>query len=195
MDVIAVCRTPSRELEQLGARIEHGIDIAHDAAIAELGKRLRGARVDVLIANAGILREDALDTLELDEVRAQLEVNALGPLRTVKAVLPALQAGSKVALITSRMGSIGDNGSGGYYGYRMSKAALNAAGASLAIDLKPRKIAVAILHPGFVRTRMTDHEGQLEADEAARMLLQRIDALTLQSSGGFWHANGQTLPW
>lgn len=93
------------------------------------------------------------------------------------------------------MGSIADNGSGAYYGYRMSKAALNAAGMSLARDLREAGIAVAILHPGFVRTQMTEHTGNVEPAEAAKQLVARVDALTLETSGTFWHANGQTLPW
>jgi NAD(P)-dependent dehydrogenase (short-subunit alcohol dehydrogenase family) len=194
--VIAVCRTASRELEQLtGARIESGVDMRSDTAVTELGARLRGTRIDLLIANAGILREDSLAALDLDSVREQLEVNALGPLRMVKAVVAAVQPGAKIALITSRMGSIADNTSGGYYGYRMSKAALNAAGVSLAHDLKSRRIAVAILHPGYVRTDMTDRAGMIEPDASARLLLQRIDELTLETSGTFWHANGERLPW
>ena len=90
---------------------------------------------------------------------------------------------------------MGDNTSGGYYGYRMSKAALNMAGVSLAHDLKPRGVAVAILHPGYVRTDMTGGSGQIGPDESARLLLARIDALNLDTSGHFWHANGESLPW
>ena len=86
-------------------------------------------------------------------------------------------------------------GSGGYYGYRMSKAALNAAGVSLAIDLKGRGVAVAILHPGAVRTEMTGGAGMIDADEAVRGILRRIDELTLDGSGRFLHQNGQPLPW
>jgi NAD(P)-dependent dehydrogenase (short-subunit alcohol dehydrogenase family) len=99
-----------------------------------------------------------------------------------------------MGLITSRMGSIDDNGSGGYYGYRMGKTALNMAGRSLAVDLKPRGIAVAILHPGMVATRMVGFAG-IPPEQAAAGLLARLDALTLGSSGRFWHANGEELPW
>ena len=112
-------------------------------------------------------------------MREQLEVNALGPLRTVAGAAPEPRPGGKVALITSRMGSIGDNGSGGYYGYRMSKAALNAAGMSLARDLAPRRIAVAILHPGYVRTDMTGKHGNgrsRRGGEAAGRAHRRADA-------------------
>jgi NAD(P)-dependent dehydrogenase (short-subunit alcohol dehydrogenase family) len=77
----------------------------------------------------------------------------------------------------------------------MSKAALNIAGVSLARDLRPRGIAVAILHPGFVRTDMTNHEGMIDAPKSVRGLIERIDTLTLETSGAFWHANGEELPW
>jgi NAD(P)-dependent dehydrogenase (short-subunit alcohol dehydrogenase family) len=195
VEVIAACRTASPELLQLGARVEAGLDVTSDRALSDLGGRLRDVSIDLLIANAGILREDALEDVDLAEAREQIEVNALSALRTVKALLPNLGKGSKIGLITSRMGSIADNSSGGYYGYRMSKAALNAAGVSLAHDLKPRGVAVAILHPGYVRTEMTGGHGMLEPSESARLLLQRLDQLTLETSGGFWHANGERLPW
>ncbi len=193
--VIAVCRKSSPELDALGVRVEAGIDITSDDALAALAKRLDGVALDELVCNAGILRDDDLAGVDFDEIRAQLEVNALGPLRTVKALRKNLRRGGKVALITSRMGSIGDNGSGGYYGYRMSKAALNAAGMSLTRDLAAAGVSVAILHPGYVRTDMTARSGNIEPDDAAKQLLARIDALGPESSGTFWHANGQVLPW
>ena len=86
-------------------------------------------------------------------------MNAIAPLRVAQALRPTLQAGSKIAVITSRMGSMGDNGSGGAYGYRMSKAAVNAVGVSLARDLARAGVAVAILHPGYVQTEMTEGKG------------------------------------
>jgi NAD(P)-dependent dehydrogenase (short-subunit alcohol dehydrogenase family) len=153
--VIACCRSPSPELETLGVRVEANVDSTSDENVAALAKRLSGTAIDVLVLNAGILRWHSLDDLDLEEVTEQLEVNAVGTLGVAKALLPNLGGGSMIGIVTSRMGSIGDNTSGGLYGYRMSKAALNAAGVSLAIDLKPRGIAVVILHPGFVRTEMT----------------------------------------
>ena len=115
----------------------------------------RGRTVDVLVNCAGILSDESLGDLDFDRIRAQFEVNSLGPLRVTAALRGNLGQGSKVAIITSRMGSIEDNTSGGRYGYRMSKAAVNMAGRSLANDLKDDGVAVAILHPGFVRTDMT----------------------------------------
>jgi NAD(P)-dependent dehydrogenase (short-subunit alcohol dehydrogenase family) len=194
-DVIAVCRKSSPALEQLGVRVETGVDVTSDDAVADLARRLAGVALDELICNAGILREDALDDRAYDDIRAQLEVNAIAPVRVVAALRRNVRRGGKIALITSRMGSIGDNGSGGYYGYRMSKAALNAAGMSLARDLASAGIAVAILHPGYVRTEMTKGSGNIDPADAAAQLLDRLDALAPETTGTFWHANGQVLPW
>jgi NAD(P)-dependent dehydrogenase (short-subunit alcohol dehydrogenase family) len=193
--VIAVCRKTSDELQALGVRVESGVDVTSDQAVAALAARVEAGTIDLLVLNAGILRDDHLDDVTLDEVRAQMEVNAIAPLRVALALRRALRPGGKIAAITSRMGSIGDNGSGGYYGYRMSKAALNAMAMSLARDLRGAGIAVGILHPGFVKTEMTDHAGNVTAEESARMLIERIDALTTENTGTFWHANGQVLPW
>ena len=194
-EVIAVCRKPSAELEATGVRIEAGVDVTSDADVAALAGRLEGTNLDLVINNAGILRRTTLDALDLDSVREQFEVNAIGPLRLTSALLPRLGQGSKVAIITSRMGSISDNSSGSHYGYRMSKAAVNMAGASLARDLEPKGVAVALLHPGFVRTEMTGGNGMIDADESAKGLIARIDELDLEHSGGFWHTNGESLPW
>ena len=194
--VIAVCRNSSAELDALGVRVEAGLDLSQEADIAELVRRLDGLPLDVVILNAGILEATRLDDLDGESIRRQFEVNALAPLRLAQALLPQLHAGSKLALMTSRMGSIDDNTSGGSYGYRMSKVALNMAGKSLAVDLQPRGIAVAVLHPGLVRTRMVNFNPQgIAPEEAVRGLLARIDALSLESSGTFWHANGEVLPW
>lgn len=197
--VIAVCRAPSAELEALaaeGVRIEAGVDVTSEAAIADLVERLDGLPLDGLILNAGLLEATSLEALDAESLRRQFEVNAVAPLWLTRALLPQLGSGSKLVLITSRMGSIDDNSSGGSYGYRMSKVALNMAGKSLSIDLRPRGIAVAILHPGLVRTRMVNFNPQAIPPEAAvRGLLARMDALTLETSGTFWHANGEVLPW
>lgn len=193
--VIAVCRAGSAELDRLGVRIEAGIDVSDAASVAELARRLNGVALDVLVNNAGILRSESLDRMDFDAVAEQFAVNALGPLRVTAALAPLLHAGSKVAIITSRMGSIADNGSGGYYGYRMSKSAVNAAGVSLAHDLKVRGIAVALIHPGMVATEMTGRHG-VPPEDAARGVIARIDALTLATSGKFVHAGtGEELPW
>ncbi len=193
-NAIAVCLSAAKDLEKLGVRIESGIDITSDEAIADLAQRLQGVTIDVLINNAGIMERNTLDNLNFDSIRHQFEVNALGALRVTQALLPNLQAGGKIAMITSRMGSIDDNTSGGSYGYRMSKVALSMAGKSLAIDLRSCQIAVAIIHPGLVSTAMTGSNG-IPAAESVEGILQQIDRLNLQNSGIFWHANGEELPW
>ena len=191
---IAVCRSTSPDLEALEIRVEPGIDVGGEAAAGRLAGRLAGQKIDVLINNAGILERVSLDALNFQSIRRQFEINALGTLRVTAALLGLLERGSKIALISSLMGSMGDNGSGGSYGYRMSKAALNAAGVSLAHDLEPRGIAVAVLHPGMVKTEMTGHRG-ISVEESAAGLLARIDELTLETSGRFRHADGRDLPW
>lgn len=194
-DVIGVCRTSSRELDATGARVEAGVDVTSAEGIDALAKRLADVRIDVLVNNAGILEPDALDTFDAATVRRQMEVNAFGPLLLTRALLPRLASkGAKVVVMTSRMGSIADNGSGAFYGYRMSKAAVNAAFVSLARDLAPRGIAVGIFHPGMVATEMTGGRG-IPAAEAASGLVARIDELDLGRSGKFVHQNGDELPW
>jgi NAD(P)-dependent dehydrogenase (short-subunit alcohol dehydrogenase family) len=194
-DVIAVCRKPSADLQKLGPRIIEGIDVTDDGAGAALLRALDNVKIDVLVHNAGILRSESLGHIDYRSLREQLETNAVAPLRLTEQLLPLLAPGAKVALMTSRMGSIADNTSGSMYGYRMSKAALNMAGASLAHDLKPRGMAVVILHPGYVRTEMTGGHGNIEASDAAKQLVARIDDLTVETSGRFLHANGEVLPW
>jgi NAD(P)-dependent dehydrogenase (short-subunit alcohol dehydrogenase family) len=195
-DVIAVCREASLELESLGIRIEAGIELTDTSAIDELMSRLLHQSLDGAILNAGILQYTGLNDLDADAIRQQFEVNALAPLRLASVLTRHLSSGSWIALMTSRMGSIADNTSGGSYGYRMSKAALNMAGRSLAVDLKPKGIAVAILHPGLVATRMINfNPNGISPQQSVEGLLKRIDALTLETSGSFWHANGEELPW
>ena len=196
--VIAVCRKPSTELAALPVRVEAGIDIATDAGCTELAARVAGVPLDLVIHNAGVLSQESLEKLDdeaIARIRSQFEVNALAPLRLTALLAPQLARGAKLALITSRMGSIADNTSGGYYGYRMSKAALNAAGRSMAHDLAPRGVAVVLLHPGFVQTPMTGGRGDVDAATAARNLIARIDELKPAASGSFVHANGSSLPW
>lgn len=190
--VTGLCRHSSPALVQSGAAVIDGIDVAGD--LSGLADRIQ-APVQLLINNAGLLVGDQLGQLSWSDLVRQFEVNSLGPLKVTEALLPLLGKGSKVALITSRMGSMADNSSGGYYGYRMSKAALNAAGKSLALDLAPRGICVALLHPGFVQTDMVGGAGDISADEAASRLMLRIDEASLANSGSFRHSNGETLPW
>ncbi|MGM0833790.1 MAG: SDR family oxidoreductase [Pseudomonadota bacterium] len=193
--VIGVCRESSDALQAAAERVIEGIDVTQPESVAALANALQDETLDVLINNAGLLQDESLGSLDFDSIRTQMEINAYAPLRVCEALLPRLKKGSKIANITSRMGSIADNDSGGRYGYRASKAALNAFGKSLAMDLKPQGIAVAQLHPGYVQTRMVNFGGHISPQEAAAGIIARIEALTLENSGSFWHSNGELLPW
>lgn len=193
--VIATCRRPSAELRALTVEVVDDVDVRSAESVAGLAGRVGERSIDVLVVVAAANERVDLPHLDTESIARQLDVNALGPLRVVAALLGRLRQGSKLVLVTSRMGSIGDNTSGGHYGYRMSKAALNMAGRSLALDLRARGVAVGLFHPGFVRTEMTGGRGDIAPEQAARQLIERIDALTLDGSGQFLHAKGDPLPW
>jgi NAD(P)-dependent dehydrogenase (short-subunit alcohol dehydrogenase family) len=192
--VLATCRAPSRALAALGVEVIEGIDVAQDECVARLETAVHGRPIDVAVNNAGVLLPEPEGTFDFASLRRQYETNALGPLRVTAAVRSSLRAGSKLVIVTSRMGSIGDNGSGGMYGYRMSKAAVNMAALNLAHELRSAGVMVGLLHPGMVATDMGAAHG-VPVDEAAAMLVARIDELTPERSATFLHANGQTLPW
>ena len=195
-DVIATCRTTSSELNSLSVRVETGVDISSGDSVVQLREKLKDTKIDVLIQNAGISEFNSLSNLDPQSILHQFEVNALSPLCFVQTMLNQLSKSAKIALISSRMGSIDDNSSGGSYGYRMSKVALCMAGKSLAIDLKSKDISVAILHPGLVSTRMTGFTSNgIHPQESVKGLIQRIDELTLDNTGTFWHSSGEILPW
>lgn len=194
-EVLATCRSASDALLGVGCEVVDNIDVADDASVAELVQVVGRRPLDILINNAGILTGESFDNLDYERMRTQYEVNALGPLRVTHALNANLSKGAKVGIVTSRVGSLDDNSSGGNYGYRMSKAAANMAGVNLSHDLRPRGIAVALLHPGYVRTNMTGGNGMTDAATAATGLIERMDALTMHTTGTFWHAEGYKLPW
>jgi NAD(P)-dependent dehydrogenase (short-subunit alcohol dehydrogenase family) len=193
--VYGICRNSSPELEQAANTVIDGIDISNADSCNLLFKKLRETKIDLLINNAGILLNETLGQLDFDTIEKQFQVNALGALRITECLINNFNQNAKIAIITSRMGSIDDNSSGGRYGYRMSKAALNAAGKSLAIDLKPKAIPVGIYHPGLVSTDMIGGRGDISPDRAAKRIASLIDKLDTSNSGTFWHSNGEVLPW
>ena len=193
-DVTITCRVPPADVETLSLRCIEGVDVTDDSDVSKLADALAGTTLDLLVHNAGILSKETLDDLDFDRIRNQFEVNTLAPLRVVSALRNNLAPGSKLGIVTSRMGSIEDNGSGGMYGYRISKAAANMVGRTLSRDLSERGVAVMLLHPGLVATRMTGGNG-IDPADAARGLIDQLDALTMESSGEFRHAEGYTLPW
>lgn len=204
--VLATCRRTSPELRALPARVLEGIERTSDEAIGRLARELAGTRLDWLVLNAGVFDSGGLGELDFGRMRHEYDVDALGPLRITQALLLNLPSGARIAIVSSRAGSIGDNTSGGNYGYRMAKAALNMAGVSLARDLAPRGVAAVMLHPGVVDTdlfragrralgRLVQSADTVTPQAAVRDMLPRIDELTLETSGRFLHRNGSVLPW
>lgn len=155
--------------------------------------------LEVVLDNAGISGERGpIETVDPAEIRRVFNVNTLGPIRVTQAFLPLLKAGRaprRLVHMTSLMGSIDDNRSGGSYPYRISKAALNMASRSMAVDLAGDGIVSVVLHPGWVETRMGGSGARLSVDEAVRSLVDTIEGLTERHSGGFFDREGEPLPW
>jgi len=198
--VYALCRQSSAQLNALKVKVIENIDIATESGIDQAKSELANCKIDLLINNAGILRDESLSQLNQNTILEQFTVNALAPIVFTQALLTHLSAGSKIAFITSRMGSVSDNTSGGRYGYRMSKAALNIGAMSLAKDLTAEQVAVGIYHPGYVQTDMVNalgstSNGDISAEVSAQRLITLMDNLTMHDSGVFKHSNGEVLPW
>lgn len=196
--VIATCREPG-EADELaaieGVRVET-LDMADRAAVATFPDRIGDAKLDLFIANAGVM--GGRGTMGPDYAEAWLEtlaVNTVAPVLLAHALKDRLAASAKAVAITSRMGSIADNDSGGAYAYRSSKAALNAAWRSLALDWKSDGIAAAVLHPGWVRTRMGGPNGLIDPEESVAGMRRVIAGLTVEESGGFFNYDGARIPW
>ncbi|MCC2656796.1 MAG: short-chain dehydrogenase/reductase [Panacagrimonas sp.] len=200
---LAACLVDAPELRgKRGVEILTGVDVTSAESMRALVRKVGDRRIDVIVNNAGLVVERKLGEFDYDVFQKEYAVNALGPLRVVEALLPRMGSGGKIGIVTSRVGSLSENGSGGLYGYRLSKAAGNMAGINLAHELKPRGIAVICLHPGSVRTQMTAGLTDqatvgvlVDPPAAAKGLIARLDELTLENTGTFRHANGQALPW
>lgn len=193
--VIALCRNTSDELSKSGAKVIDKVDVGNPECLEKTLPSLSDLKIDILINNAGVLANESLEDMSASTIEYQFRVNSMGPLLVTQLLRKQLNKGAKVGLITSRMGSVTDNTSGGRYGYRMSKAALNIAGMSLAHDLKPQEVSVALLHPGYVQTEMVNNNGDISASVAVERLIQRMDELNIDNTGTFWHSNGEVLPW
>lgn len=194
-NVTATCRIATAELTALNCEIIENVEVADDQSVSEMIKALAGKSIDIVIHNAGILRSDSYPHIDFDDMREHFEINTLGPLRTIKAIEPLLKEGSKIGIVSSRVGSIDDNTSSNNYAYRVSKTAVNMVGKCLSIDLAPKGIALALLHPGYVKTDMTNQNGLINADESASGLILRMDELDMNTSGSFVHTSGERLTW
>lgn len=196
-EVIATARNPveATELVALGGRVVP-LDVQSDDSVQAFAQALGNEPIDVLINNAGMAIRDGLGSLDFEGMTSVLDTNAVGPLRVLQAVLPQVKArGGKVVNVSSRMGSIGENDSGGMYAYRMSKAALNMAVSVCANDLKDTGVTVVAIHPGWVKTDMGGSNAQLEVDDAAACILKTIAGLSRTDSGSFVDRDGSPIPW
>jgi len=199
-EVHAAVRDPggATELRALVGERVHRLDVLEPASVEELAAALGGAPVDLLINNAGVYggSRQHLPSIDFEDVVATYRVNALGPLRVTLALLPNLKAArGKVIHVTSGMGSITDNRSGAFYGYRMSKAALNMMSRSLAVDLRGAGVASAVINPGWVRTDMGGAGAPTAVEDSVRGMLREIDSFTLDSTGAFLDWKGRPYPW
>jgi len=196
---IAACLGDGQALAAAGIEVAAQVDVTSMPSLEALRLRLDGTRIDVLISNAGAFHADSFDRLDFAAMQRLYDINALGPLRVAAALTPLMGQGGRFGILTSRVGSIADNAMGGMYGYRMSKSAANQLGVNLYHELKPRGIAVMLLHPGQVATEMTRELAALgdfiTPEESAAGLLRQLDALNAGTPPEFRHANGMLLPW
>jgi len=195
------CRSINDNLKELKEQfkdkvvVHENVKTDDESSIANFSKVINPTPPEAIVVVAGVLKKETLDDFNVENIEFQFKVNSVGPLLVGKYLATAMSKGGKFIALTSRMGSIADNGSGGMYGYRMSKAALNAGLKSLSIDLKEKEISVTALHPGYVITDMTGGKGNISAKDCAEQISQRIDEANISNTGEFWHANGEKLPW
>jgi NAD(P)-dependent dehydrogenase (short-subunit alcohol dehydrogenase family) len=176
----------------------HAVDVRDDASVQAMAKTIGDDSVDVLVNNAGVMgKMTSLENVDLADALATFDANALGPIRTTRALLPNLKKAERprVANITSGMGSIGDNSSGGAYAYRMSKAALNMANKSMSIDLRDRGIVTVVVNPGWVQTDMGGGGAPTPVTESVSRMIAIFDELKLIRTGTFIDFRGGTIEW
>ncbi len=176
----------------------HACDVGHEESVRAFARALGDAAVDVLVNNAGVMgKMQSLEDLDLADVVATFEADALGPIRVTRALLPHLERAKtrRIVHISSGMGSITDNGSGGAYGYRMAKAALNMASKSMSVDLLARGFVCIVMNPGWVKTDMGGASAPTPVEVSIRNMIGRIDALTPAENGAFLDHKGGTFPY
>jgi NAD(P)-dependent dehydrogenase (short-subunit alcohol dehydrogenase family) len=200
--VHATCREPKSASELLtlpGEVTVHKLDVTHPKQIGHLQRELEGVPIDLLINNAGVIgpRERSIGNMDYDAWEEVLRINTLAPIRIAEAFLDNVLASDKklIVSITSVYGSIGSNNSGGSYVYRSSKAALNAAMRSLAIDLQDEGVTVVVFHPGWVRTDMGGPNATVTPQDSVAGMRALIDLLKPSQSGHFYGYDGAEIPW
>ena len=197
--VIATSRNISseHELHSLPNVKVKKLDLLSDATIDQFVEDIADTPIDILINNAGIFHEEQFEGLDPNIWLDEMKINALSPISLTHKLMKNLKAGStkKVIFLSSQMGSIDDNYSGGYYFYRSSKAALNASAMSLSIDWKDKNIAVLMMHPGWVRTDMGTSKAKLSIEESVTGMLNVIENFSIEQTGAFLNYAGQKLEW
>lgn len=198
--VIATARKPEKAdaLKKLGVQIEQ-LDISDQSSVNALKAKLKNHPIDILLNNAGIMGHGTRNfkDLKIDKLDRIFNVNSLGALRVTQALLPNLQDGSRkiVASVSSRMGSIEENTTGGGLGYRASKSALNSFNKSLSIEFAEQGFVFVVLHPGWVRTDMTSVKATYSTEESADKLYQVVSKLNPKDNGHFYDLHGEPVPW
>jgi len=195
-EVYAFCRQASEALQTVSdVHIIEACDVSSSSSLKAAIEKVNGVAFDWVLVVSGIMTKETLDQFNEDAILKQFHVNAFGVLNCARLFATHVVSGGKIGLMTSRMGSIADNSSGGSYGYRMSKAALNAGGKSLSHDLAEKGISVFLLHPGWVKTDMTGNTGLMTVEESVEGIVKVMSEKTSEQSGTFWHSNGEELSW
>ena len=200
--VLATCRNPRAAKDLAGLRGDiqvHALDVTDHSAIEDLGATLKREAIDVLINNAGVYgpRSSALRNVDYLGWAEVFQINTMGALKVSETFLDHVARSDlkRIVALTSKMGSMADNRSGGSYVYRSSKAALNAVMKSLAVDLAPRGILVGILHPGWVRTDMGGPGALIDAEVSVSGMRKVISSFRPDTSGSFFNYDGSPIPW
>ena len=203
--VLACCRHPedAGDLKELASKYPTvemlPLDVTNYDQLAALSLQLEDRPIDILLSNAGIYGPRGAPFGEVDAAawRQVLEVNTIAPLMLAQAFVEqvAISRQKLIAVVSSKMGSIADNGSGGSYIYRTSKTAVNQVVKSIAMDLEGRGIGAISLHPGWVRTEMGGPNGEIGVNESAAGLKQVLTETTLTQSGQFFEFDGSVIPW
>ena len=197
--VIGTARDPesASDLAALGVRVE-ALDVESPKSMAAFSKKLKGTPIDLLVHNAAMgVAGPAVERVTAEDVESHFRVNALGPLLLTQALLPHLRAGARklVVAISSGLGSIGENSTGGWVAYRIAKSALHQVMRTLSAELSKEGLSFVLISPGWVRTRMGGQEAPLAPEESVRGVLKVIDRLTPKDTGKFFSERGREIPW
>ena len=204
--VIATCRDIATSTDLTALTLKHSgqlslveMDVSDEASMREAVALLNDEAIDVFINNAGVYgpRDANFGNVDGPAMAEVLYTNAVAPVLLTQLLIDNVRKGSgkKLVYVSSKMGSIADNGRGGSYIYRSSKTALNSVVKSLALDLAPEGIATATLHPGWVRTAMGGPNGLIDAPESVSGMLNVIDGLSVANTGQFFNYDGATIAW